>query len=726
MATRHLNSAVHLIRKVATDPSQSKQDDGQLLAAFLVNNDQIAFATIIRRHGPMVLGICQRILDDFHAAEDAFQATFILLAQQANRIRKQESLASWLHGVGLRMARQIRRARARRSQHEGQAGGTRQTSDPAQSAIWQEIQTILDEEIQNLPNLYREPFIRHCLEDASCAEVAHQLGLEEATVRKRLARARKKLQEQLKQRGISLTAVLGGISIIGVTAPVMAAPLVTPITNALARVADGQPLAASISHNVLALIQGVGKSMIHTKMKVSAFLLVAFAIVGSAFGFAAHQMGKSPPTLLAPKDVEAPIFLRANGDAIQLPTDMSAKLGIQIGEVRPREAIKPRVLQLTGSTALDPTKLVRIHSPMSRCEVIDVGKPEEGIHLAPQQEDKSQKLELKSKGTRELRPGDKVSKGLILAVLDSTDIGQKKNELFDDAIQLKLDEMILEKAEKAGGAVPEVIILTAKRNILAGLIALTRAKHNLKMLGIPEGDIEAVRKAAREAAEQPKPDTDEQRKKRLSEWSRVELRSPSNGIIVERNVHVGEVLMDGTMNLFQIADIDRLLVIANIREEDLPSIEALEPKDRRWSVKTIGGVSIEGEIDEIGYLIDPNQHTAVIKGYVNNKDHQLRAGQYITASITLPLAADEMSLAATAVVEEKSQSFVFVQPDASKPIFEQRRIVVVRRGHDIVHVRNKLTPEQEKQGFQTIKSGERVVTAGAIELKAILDDLKGR
>jgi cobalt-zinc-cadmium efflux system membrane fusion protein len=183
--------------------------------------------------------------------------------------------------------------------------------------------------------------------------------------------------------------------------------------------------------------------------------------------------------------------------------------------------------------------------------------------------------------------------------------------------------------------------------------------------------------------------------------------------------------VDGTVNLFQIANVDRLLVIANGGAVDLPSLAALKPTERRWSVKPAsGGEPVVGGIDEIGYLIDPFTHTAIIKGHVDNKDHQLRAGQYITASITIPLATDEMSLAASAVVEEKGQNYVFVQPNANKPVFEQRRIFVVRRGHDVVHISTKLTPEQQKQGFKTIKPGERVVTASAIELKAILDELK--
>jgi cobalt-zinc-cadmium efflux system membrane fusion protein len=133
---------------------------------------------------------------------------------------------------------------------------------------------------------------------------------------------------------------------------------------------------------------------------------------------------------------------------------------------------------------------------------------------------------------------------------------------------------------------------------------------------------------------------------------------------------------------------------------------------------------VEGVIDEIGFLIDPNQHTAVVKGHIDNKDHLLLAGQFITAKIVLPRPVAEVVLPSSALVEDDHQTFIFIQVDAKKFAYEQRRVLVVRRGKDAVHVRTRLTPEQERQGFQTVRPGEHVVTAGVLELKAILDDLK--
>ncbi|HEV3438135.1 MAG TPA: sigma-70 family RNA polymerase sigma factor [Gemmata sp.] len=711
MATKLLSAAVQHIHNMVTDPSQSK-DDGQLLAAFLANNDQVAFTTIIRRHGPMVLGICQRFLNDYHAAEDAFQATFILLAQQAGCIRKKESLASWLHGVGFRMARETKRAAIRRRRNERQSGRTMPSADPAHRAAWLEIQTILDEEIQALPSPYREPFVRCCLEQISCSEVASQLGLEEATVRKRLMRARKRLQSQLNRRGVSLSAVLAGLAVLGTGTPtLLASSLVCSVARLAVHAAEGHSLATVVPQHIFSLIQGANKVMFLTKMKMAAFLFVTLATVGGAFGLNALQMaGATSPQQKNSGVDETPTLVGVDGDSILLSANTSAKLGIRVGEVKQRTAAKQRVLELAGSTALMPSKIARITGGFAPFEVIEIGKFE-GVENE----------------ARQLRVGDKVAKGQVLATITSAEIGKKKNELFDAAVQLKLDQMILERAGQAAGAVTEVFLLNAKRNALTDLSAVTRAQDNLKTWGIPDDEIETVRKQAREVAENPKLDTEEQRKTRLKEWSKTALRSPIDGIIVERNLNTGEVVTDGKTNLFQIANVDQLLIIANVRGDDLPNLESLQAAERRWSIKAAGASRpIEGMIDEFSYLGNSKEYAAIAKGYVDNKDHRVRAGQYITASITLPLATNEMVLSTAALVEEKGQTFVFVQTDAKKPVYEQRRIVIVRRGLDVVHIRIKLTPEEEKQGFQTIWVGERVVTAGAIELKAIFDDLKGR
>jgi RNA polymerase sigma factor (sigma-70 family) len=183
MATAGLTAVVRHIRDLAEHSRTGHETDDSLLRAFLSGNDESAFETLVRRHGPMVLRVCRRTLGNAHDAEDALQATFLVLAQNAASIRRRESLANRLYGVAHRMATNARRSASRRHRHEARAT-TAPVPDPELSAAWKELQKLLDEEITGLPEGLRAPFILFCLESKSYAQAAQQLGIEEGTLRR--------------------------------------------------------------------------------------------------------------------------------------------------------------------------------------------------------------------------------------------------------------------------------------------------------------------------------------------------------------------------------------------------------------------------------------------------------------------------------------------------------------------------------------------------------------
>jgi RNA polymerase sigma factor (sigma-70 family) len=301
MATAQLGAVLRHIGSLAADQKTTEQTDGALLRAFLGNNDQPAFEALVRRHGPMVLRVCRRTLGNAHDAEDALQATFLVLARRGTSIRKKESLASWLHGVAYRMATDARKAAARRHKHESRARPA-PPPDPALSAAWQELQVLLDEEIGRLPESLREPFVSCCLENKSCAEAAQQLGIEEGAVRKRLSRARKRLQERLTGRGVSLTAVLAAVA-VGANGASAAIPVsvVRSTAQAATVLAAGQAAAAGlVPTRVAALTEGVLKAMFKTNLKTAGLVVLAVVLAGTGTGvltyraLAAGQPGPAP------------------------------------------------------------------------------------------------------------------------------------------------------------------------------------------------------------------------------------------------------------------------------------------------------------------------------------------------------------------------------------------------------------------------------------------------
>src|SRR5437899_2900131 len=216
MAKAQLDAVLGHIRMLAATNQAADLTDCKLLEEFSAHQDQTAFTALVKRHGPMVLGVCRHVLHHLQDAEDAFQATFLVLARKAPSIRKREALASWLHGVAFRTAMNAKKAAMRRRTYEGKAK-TKPAAGPAWDLAWKEVQAVLDEEIQRLPEKYRAPFVLCFWEGQSRAAAARQLGLKEGTVWSRLTEARRQLQHRLARRGITLTAVLSAAAIAETT-----------------------------------------------------------------------------------------------------------------------------------------------------------------------------------------------------------------------------------------------------------------------------------------------------------------------------------------------------------------------------------------------------------------------------------------------------------------------------------------------------------------------------
>jgi RNA polymerase sigma factor (sigma-70 family) len=299
MAKGQLEAVLRHIRVLAAGPTDGVVTDGALLRAFLATGDQAVFEALVHRHGPMVLRVCRRALGHEQDAEDAFQATFLVLARKASSVRKRESLASWLHGVAYRMATHAKRAATRRHKHEAHASPV-PPRDPAVLATWREFQTLLDEEIAGLPEALRAPFISCCLENRCSAEVAQQLGLGEAAVRKRLSRARKVLAERLSRRGVSLMAVLAAAALgAGDACAALPRSVVTATAKAAAQMAAGHAAAGvgGIPPKVAALTQGVLRTMFTTKLKTATAALLAAGLLVA--GLLAAGRSATPRAALA-------------------------------------------------------------------------------------------------------------------------------------------------------------------------------------------------------------------------------------------------------------------------------------------------------------------------------------------------------------------------------------------------------------------------------------------
>src|SRR6516225_137124 len=200
MASDSPHPVLGYIRRLAA--AKPTVPDALLLKRFAASRDEAAFTTLVGRHGPLVLGTCVRVLRDRHAAEDAFQATFLVLARKAGRIKRPGALGPWLYGVATRTALKMRTRQARRRHVERQTA-VGPSARPECDLVWRDLRPVLDEAVAGLSERYRLPFILHHLEGATVAEVARRLACPPGTVAARLARAKTKLRSRLARRGVT-------------------------------------------------------------------------------------------------------------------------------------------------------------------------------------------------------------------------------------------------------------------------------------------------------------------------------------------------------------------------------------------------------------------------------------------------------------------------------------------------------------------------------------------
>ncbi len=323
MATSRLEAVLRHLRGVLDDAT-----DGQLLERFLANRDEQAFEALVRRHGPMVLGVCGRVLGNEADAEDAFQATFLVLARRAASVRNRGALGSFLYGVARHTAVHAKRAAARRRAREARAM-------PRAESPNDDLREVLDQELERLPDKYRAPLVLCDLEGRTRKEAARQLGLPPGTVASRLARGRSLLARRLSRHGPGFSA--GALALLlSEVASAVPAPLVSAATKAAALVAAGQ--VSAVAAPVAALLKETTKAMFVMKLKVVVLAAVLFGAGGLAF----RATGQVAPADKPPTDPES---LGKENELLRL------NVQVLLEKVRAQEAELAALKAQTGASA---------------------------------------------------------------------------------------------------------------------------------------------------------------------------------------------------------------------------------------------------------------------------------------------------------------------------------------------------------------------------------------
>jgi RNA polymerase sigma factor (sigma-70 family) len=272
-----------------TDAAAAGVGDGDLLARYAAWRDEAAFTALVQRHGALVLGVCRRLLANEADAEDAFQATFLVLAKQAGTVRKRASVGSWLYGVACRVAAKARRTAVRRRQRERRAAAERPTQTGPEPAC-RELQALLDEAMNRLPERYRAALLLCYFEGRTVEEAARHLGCPRGTVASRLAQGRKLLRDRLVRRGLALSAEALTTFLLAGSAPAAVPPALLLQTARVALDHAAGKVAALVP--AVALAERVCRAM--TLRKLSTRLILALAVGLALVGMVALAQ-QTPP-----------------------------------------------------------------------------------------------------------------------------------------------------------------------------------------------------------------------------------------------------------------------------------------------------------------------------------------------------------------------------------------------------------------------------------------------
>ncbi len=291
MANRALAPLVQLLRQFRLQRGGTTTD-AELLQLFISQRDDDAFEALVRRHGPMVLGVCRRILHNEADVEDCFQATFLVLVRKAASLRRRCLVSNWLYGTARKAALNARAMRNLRHRKEKEAGAEKARKSVEHD---RELQELLDQELESLPNKYRAAIILCDLEGLTIADAARQVGCPQGTLNARLVRGRAMLGKRLLRHGLAVSGtVLATALCQNAASACVPGPLVVSTVQAATLMAAGKTLAAgAISAKVVALTEGVLKAMLMTKLKVALAVVLAVHLIGAGVGLVYCQTAGS-------------------------------------------------------------------------------------------------------------------------------------------------------------------------------------------------------------------------------------------------------------------------------------------------------------------------------------------------------------------------------------------------------------------------------------------------
>jgi len=568
--------------------------DAQLLEAFVARRDGPSFEALVRRHGPMVLGVCRRVVGNAHDAEDAFQATFLVLVRKARSVAPREQVGNWLYGVAYRTALKARALAGRRRVRERSM--TKLTQSQRAPDAQAELLHLLDQELHRLPAKYRLPIILCDLECRTRREAARELGLPVGTLSGRLTTAHRLLAKRLTRHGLTVTGMALGATLATQAAACVPNGVVSSTVKAAILFAAGSAAVAEIVPNKAAVLaEGVLKTMLLSRLKLATIVLASVVAIsagvlaydGSGSG-AAHSTaavpGDSPPKPASAEEQKAKAELDALRQRVLVEEAKLMQATVALDQAKANlEQAKAllRVAQVDYDAA-------RLRTEKARME--PVSPPEKPRPVRPVLELRGS---LRAAWVVQITPsvagkvtevrvqeGDLVQAGQLLATLDERSFvadRERAKASYDVAVARLSEAMAGESDEKIKPA-------TAKARIAVANAEIKRAAAELQ-----------------------------QAEKQIEQ---TQIRSPVAGLVAGRRIEVGDTVNPGrgettASRLFELIDPRLHTVGVSVPERDIRAV--FVGQKVRVEADALPGQQVPGEVVRIAPIADPATATIAIQ-----------------------------------------------------------------------------------------------------------------
>jgi RNA polymerase sigma factor (sigma-70 family) len=390
MTTRSLDRLARALRQTCAAGRLGGSPDAELLARFLDAGDDGAFEALVRRHGPLVLAACRRVLADPADVDDAFQATFLVLLRRASAIRRRRSVGPWLYGVAHRVALRARDGAGRRRRREQRAAEQAPPAAPGSELSWREACAVLHQELDRLPERYRLPLLLCYLDGKSRDEAARELGWPVTTLRGRLERGRQRLRGRLERRGLAPAV---GLLAAGVAAPAALGAVPPGLVDSTLNAALRPAARAAGEARAVLLAQGVTRAMTTTARRTAitaALLLAGMVGAGLTWGVsvagadkpAAPAAGDKAPAADGKKEAAAAAGKTAAAGRVLGPDGKpvaGAKLyAFRLRKAKPESDADVEVVQV-GTTDADGRFRVEVPGPFGPAGLLPLGAGAQGL-----------------------------------------------------------------------------------------------------------------------------------------------------------------------------------------------------------------------------------------------------------------------------------------------------------------------------------------------------------